>query len=167
MPYEERLRQVNLFSLERRRLRADLILAFKIFKGEVALSGTPIPVTSEEGPSAPLTSQATDVWVPLKEPVRGITAPVPQAPARNASVLRFRTTTSDVAARSSNPMEKRPRLRGSQHLREMPRSRSPNQHRTLPRGRGPWRKSPPCSHGRSHRIPRSQADVVTELHCFV
>ncbi len=37
VPYEERLRQLNLFSLERRRLRADLILAFKIFKNEVDL----------------------------------------------------------------------------------------------------------------------------------
>ncbi len=33
-----RLRQINLISLERKRLRADLILAFKIFKGEVTLS---------------------------------------------------------------------------------------------------------------------------------
>ncbi len=38
VPYEERLRQLYLFSLERRRLRADLFLAFKIFKGEVDLS---------------------------------------------------------------------------------------------------------------------------------
>ncbi len=40
VPYEERLRQLNLFSLERRFLRADLILAFKIFKGEVDLNPT-------------------------------------------------------------------------------------------------------------------------------
>ncbi len=38
VPYEEMLRQLNLFSLERRRLRADLILVFKIFKGEVDLN---------------------------------------------------------------------------------------------------------------------------------
>ncbi len=38
VPYEERLRQLNLFSLKGRRLRADLILAFKIFKGEVDLN---------------------------------------------------------------------------------------------------------------------------------
>ncbi len=34
-PYEETLRQLNLFSLEHRRLRVDLILAFKIFKGNL------------------------------------------------------------------------------------------------------------------------------------
>ncbi len=38
VPYEERLRQVKLFSLERKGLRADLTLAFKIFKGEVDLN---------------------------------------------------------------------------------------------------------------------------------
>ncbi len=38
VPYEERLCQFNLFSLERRRLRADLIQAFKIFKIEVDLN---------------------------------------------------------------------------------------------------------------------------------
>ncbi len=38
VPYEKRLRQLNLFSLERRRLRDDLTLAFKIFKGDIDLS---------------------------------------------------------------------------------------------------------------------------------
>ncbi len=37
VPYEEGLRQLNLFSLERRRLRADLIMAFKSFKFEIDL----------------------------------------------------------------------------------------------------------------------------------
>ncbi len=38
MPYEERLRQLNLFSPGLRHLRADLILAFKISKGKAYLS---------------------------------------------------------------------------------------------------------------------------------
>ncbi len=38
VPYEKRLRQLNLFWLERRRLRADLILAFNICKGELDLN---------------------------------------------------------------------------------------------------------------------------------
>ncbi len=33
LPYEERLQRLGLRSLQRRRLRADLITAFKIFKG--------------------------------------------------------------------------------------------------------------------------------------
>ncbi len=37
-PYEGRLRQFNLFSLECRHLRADLTLAFEIFRGEIDLS---------------------------------------------------------------------------------------------------------------------------------
>ncbi len=38
VPYEERLRQLNLLSLKCTRLRPDLILTFKIFKGRVDLS---------------------------------------------------------------------------------------------------------------------------------
>ncbi len=38
VPDEERLRQLNLFSLERRHLRSYLILAFNISKGKVGLS---------------------------------------------------------------------------------------------------------------------------------
>ncbi len=46
----------------------------------VALSGTPILVMSEEGPSASMMRQVTDSWVPLKEPAIFL------APARNAPV---------------------------------------------------------------------------------
>ncbi len=38
VPYEERLRLLNLFSLECRRLRDDIILAFKKFKSEIDLN---------------------------------------------------------------------------------------------------------------------------------
>ncbi len=38
VPYEKRLRQLNLFSLGSRRLGTDLILAFKISKGEVDIN---------------------------------------------------------------------------------------------------------------------------------
>ncbi len=37
LPYEDRLRRLNIFSLERRRLRRDLILAYNIFHGRLDL----------------------------------------------------------------------------------------------------------------------------------
>jgi hypothetical protein len=37
MDYASRLRRLNLFSLERRRLRGDLITVFKVFNGEISL----------------------------------------------------------------------------------------------------------------------------------
>ncbi len=37
LPYEDRLRRLNIFSLESRRLRGDLILAYKIFHGRLDL----------------------------------------------------------------------------------------------------------------------------------
>ncbi len=38
LPYEERFRRLNLYSLERRRRRGDLILAYTIFHGRLAFS---------------------------------------------------------------------------------------------------------------------------------
>ncbi len=46
VPYEERIRQPNLFSLERRRLRADLILAIKVLKDDINLSPPEFPLHS-------------------------------------------------------------------------------------------------------------------------
>ncbi len=62
VPYEEGLHQLIVYSLERRRFRADLILAFKIFKGEVDLLPPPtpsrstrahLPITARTKPSSP------------------------------------------------------------------------------------------------------------------
>ncbi len=49
----------------------------------VALSGTPISVTSGEGPSVLRTRQATDAWLPLQQSARNVAAPIPQTSARD------------------------------------------------------------------------------------
>ncbi len=63
----------------------------------VALSGTPISVTSGEGLSVQRTCEAADAWVPLQEPARDVTALILHTSARDALVPRFLTTTRDVA----------------------------------------------------------------------
>ncbi len=37
LPYEDRLHRLTIFSLRRRRLRGDLILAYNIFQGRIGL----------------------------------------------------------------------------------------------------------------------------------
>ncbi len=54
----------------------------------VALSGTPISMTSGEGPSMPMTWQTAGAWVPLQEPARDITVPILQISPRDAPVPR-------------------------------------------------------------------------------
>ncbi len=59
---------------------------------DAALSGTPISVTSGEGPSVPKTCQAADAWVPLQEPERDVAAPILLTSARDTPVPRFPTS---------------------------------------------------------------------------
>ncbi len=62
--YEERRRQLNLFSLERRRLRADLILVFKIFKVDVDLP-PPTPSLATRA-HLPITARTKSPSVPFR-----------------------------------------------------------------------------------------------------
>ncbi len=63
-----------------------------------ALSGTSVSVANGEGPSVPMTCQATGVSVPLHEPAKDIAAQILQISPKEVPVTRPPKPTRDVAA---------------------------------------------------------------------
>ncbi len=61
LPYKERLRRLNLYSLERRRLRRDLILAYNIFHGRLNFP-------QAEFSEALCGTEPTKTWLPNTSP---------------------------------------------------------------------------------------------------